>query len=131
MSSSLLMGDIDVVFSDAQLVPEAASTANTEARIVNNGKNIEISVDNAYPGYSATLNYEITNKGSVPVSCQLIEEGGADIPIKITGDLRYIKGDGGKASGHFTISVEESFDISGGCALNTELNFQQAVVEVR
>ncbi len=129
-------GDIDVVFSDIWLVPDDAQdpACTVEAVITGSGKTLSIDVANAYPGFIAYINFEIMNKGSVPVGFTLSPVyAGADMPFEIlvSGALDYIKRDGGKAYGQITLRAEDSPAESNGCHHNTELIFQQAVVEVR
>lgn len=42
----------------------------TEAKIIDNGKKIEITITNAYPGYTSEVAYCVVNQGSVPVKLQ-------------------------------------------------------------
>lgn len=129
-------GDIDVVFSNTALVPDAGRdpACTVEANITGSGKTLAIDVANAYPGFTAYIDFEITNKGSVPVSFTLspvYAGAGRPFEILVSGALDYIKRDGGKAYGQITLRAEELPAESNGWRHDTELIFQQAVVEVR
>ena len=130
------MGDIDVVFSNLNVV--LASTADpsctTEAQIVNGGKNLQIDIQNAYAGYTSTINYEVTNKGTVPVVYQLKQPYGEEdnpIQLNVYQSDEYIRGEGGQARGQIIVTVGENIEACDSRSLYTELNFQQAVVEIR
>lgn len=130
------MGDIDVVFSNLNIVSDntAESSCTTEARIVDSGKNLQIDIQNAYAGYTSTINYEVTNKGTVPVVYQLKRTCGeedAPIQLNVYQSEEYLRGDGGQAWGQIIVTIGENIEACDSLSLYTELNFQQAVVEIR
>lgn len=130
------MGNIDVIFSDVNVVSGGTADASctAEARIVNSGKNLEINIENAYAGYTSTINYEVTNNGTVPAVYQLKQSyGEEDNPIQLIvyQSDRYIRGEGGQARGQIIVTVGENIEACDSRSLYTELNFQQAVVEIR
>lgn len=46
---------------------KALDVAKTEADVITVGKSIDVDVTNAYPGYTATVSYTITNNSTIPV----------------------------------------------------------------
>lgn len=134
--SDVSMGDIDVVFSRINTIQgnQTDPSCVIEARIVDSGKNIEINIANAFAGYTATICYEVTNNGSVPVKYQIIQPYGmVDNPIQlnISENAEYIRRNGGKSQGQIIITVSDDIEACDNYCLYTELNFQQAVVEIR
>ena len=128
------MGNIDVIFSNLCIAQDGTTDPScvTQADITDNGKSIKVNICGANPGCTATINYEITNNGTVPVIYQLEQPySGADSPVRIevceSSDC--ISGNGGKAQGKIIITTDG--DIEPGCSYNlsTGLNFQQAAVE--
>lgn len=129
------MGNIDVVFSNLSIVPDSTISPScvTEAKIVDGGKHIEINIENAYPGLTEAINYEVTNNGTVPLVFQVTPpSGNADAPVQININENddYIKGNGGQATGQIIVKVGDNTGESKSYSLYTELNFQQAVVEI-
>lgn len=80
VSGTVATGDIDVVFIDAESndagntgdpgQPEGKDVASTEVEIINEGKALKVTVNNAYPGYVSRVDYKVKNNGSVPVILQ-------------------------------------------------------------
>jgi hypothetical protein len=135
ISSSASMGNIDVVFSNLSIVQDCTSNPScvTEAKIVDNGKHIEINIGNAYPGFTETINYEVTNNGTVPLIYKVNPPSGntgAPVQLTINENSDYICGNGGQALGKIIITVGDNAGQSKSYSLYTELNFQQAVVEI-
>jgi hypothetical protein len=74
-------GDVDVIFTNAvsndpgetldPASPEGdeKNVGSTEVKIVDEGKALQVTIDNAYPGYVSCVAYELENKGTVPVIC--------------------------------------------------------------
>lgn len=136
IDSKASMGDIDVVFTSLQIDQESAMNPSciTQARIVDNGKNIQIAIENAYPGYTSAIFYEVTNKGSVPVEYKVEQPYiGVDNPVQliIAENTEYIKRNGGKSQGQIIVTVSNDISESSSYGLYTELNFQQTFVESR
>lgn len=136
ISSKISLGDIDVVFSGLYIDPgSAADTACvTEAAIVDSGKYIEINIINAYPGYTSTIFYEVTNNGSVPVAYELKQpyaDSGSPVKLDTSENVQYIRRNGGKSQGQIIVTVGDDDDLSGSYGLYTELNFQQTFVEIK
>lgn len=132
MKTAASMGSLDVVFSNVELDPSALAdpSCTISADIVDNGKNIALDIENAAPGFNATLNYEVTNKGSVPVVCQLVQPDNAgQVIINLTTDTEYINPNGGTGQGHLTISVSGEAAQAGSCGISVGLTFQQALVQ--
>lgn len=130
INTRAVMGDLDVVFSDIHIEGDDAQT--TEARIVNCGKSISLNVGDAVPGNTSVIEFEVTNKGSVPVRFELKqpytgEENPVRMDVSVNSD--YIRGDGGRARGRIVLTVGDGGG-EGVASLYTELNFQQAVVEI-
>jgi len=121
-------GNMDVVFSDLNLIEGASSPCSANAEIMKEGKWIEINIEDAVPGYSATFSYEVSNNGTVPVIYELDELGENEM-ITISSDERFIAPEGGKAQGQIKISLADDALSSEDYALDLMLTFQQAVVE--
>jgi len=134
ISSSASMGNIDVVFTGLNVCQVNAEdpACVTDAQIADNGKHIEINIENASPGYTSTINYEVTNNGTVPVAYQLNSSGGAEGPVQlnVSGNNDYICGNGGKSQGQINVKVSNDIGDCKSYTLCTELNFQQAIVEI-
>ncbi|PKM73084.1 MAG: hypothetical protein CVU91_05820 [Firmicutes bacterium HGW-Firmicutes-16] len=136
IDSDAVMGDIDVVFSDIYIDQDSATDSScvTNARIVDNGKNIQINIDNAYPGYTSTIFYEVTNNGSVPVQYKVEQpytEEDNPVQLDIFENTEYIKRNGGKSQGQIIVAVSDGIGECSNYGLYTELNFQQTIVEIR
>lgn len=135
ISSSASMGNINVVFSNLSIVKDSLTDPScvTEAKIIDNGKHIEINIGNAYPGFTETINYEVTNNGTVPLVYEVNPPSGntgAPVQINIIENGDYICGSGGQALGQIIITVGDNAAQCKSYSLYTELNFQQAVVEI-
>lgn len=80
MQAMVSTGEIKAVFGRADITfensPEKLSWASC------NGKRMHISMENAYPGYYAVINYEVKNEGTIPIICDTPE-----ITIDQTGNL--------------------------------------------
>ena len=134
ISSKASMGNIDVVFSDIDIICDGSADPSciTNARIAGNGKCIELNIENAYPGYTATIIYEVTNKGTVPVEYELKQPLTAElspVSLDICANTDYIKRNGGRAWGQIIVTVSGGIDGCSSCGLETELSFQQSNVE--
>lgn len=135
ISSSASMGNIDVVFSNLSVVQDSSTDPScvTDAKIVDNGKHIEINIGNASPKSTVKINYEVTNNGTVPLVYKVNPPSGnteAPVQIDINENSDYICGNGGQASGQIIITVGDDVGQCESYSLYTELNFQQAVVEI-
>lgn len=80
VAGTVATGDINVVFTEAVSndagdtgdpgQPEGKDVASTEVDIINEGKALKVTVNNAYPGYVSRVDYKVKNNGSVPVKLQ-------------------------------------------------------------
>ncbi|MGI6318757.1 MAG: SipW-dependent-type signal peptide-containing protein [Dethiobacteria bacterium] len=80
VAGTVATGDIDVVFTEALSndagntgdpgQPEGKDVASTEVEVIEGGKALKVTIDNAYPGYVSRVDYKVTNNGSVPVKLQ-------------------------------------------------------------
>jgi len=134
ISSDVSMGSIDVIFSNIEVVPDSAAdpSCTTKARIADNGKRIEIDIENARPGGTSVISYEVTNNGTVPVVYELkpsIVEEQSPVSLNICASSCCIKENGGQAWGQIVVTVGDSIDGLRSYDLDTELNFQQSTVE--
>ena len=134
INSNVSMGNIDVVFSNIEILPDSASDPSciTKARIADNGKSIEINIENARPGCTSIISYEVTNNGTVPVVYELKQasaEGQSPVSLNICASSCYIKRNGGQAWGQIVVTVGGNTDGLSSYGLDTELNFQQTTVE--
>ena len=134
ISSDVSMGNIDVVFSNIEVVPDSAAdpSCTTNARIADNGKRIEIYIENARPGFTSLISYEVTNNGTVPVVYELKQAGQEEqcpVSLNICASSCYIKRNGGQAWGQIVVTVGDNIDGLRSYGLDTELNFQQSTVE--
>lgn len=65
---------VDAIFSKCEVTEE-----NSEGRLIkiieeNNPKKIHFVIDEGYEGYSVTLNYEVKNIGTLPISLKVVED---------------------------------------------------------
>ncbi len=107
-------GNIDVYFSEFELNNEKSSRGNARVIFINE-KNVGIEIDNAQPGYSATFEYEITNRGSVPARYSTAtvigsKPGKVNVSNSYTGGI--LEGNGGSNTGQVVIEVEEGVEDS-------------------
>ncbi len=98
---SISSGNIDPYFSNYELDPtnneqEGLQIIREEDVITITGK--------VQPGYQGILSYEVTNRGTVPVKCSLID-GDQNLPegITIQGPERIIRGKNGFGKGKLNI----------------------------
>lgn len=126
IGNRLSMGDINVVFSDLYISESSpGSFGISDARIVNSGKNIDITIADALPGYFTCICFEVKNIGTVPVVYELSNIGGDGIMSVSAGSGCIYAG--GTSQGQINISVGNPSGES--TSLYLELNFQQAIVE--
>lgn len=106
---SVSTGNIDPIFTSAEAEPQCLSGNLSEPKITTDidqdGKQMEISIDDAYPGYTTTIDYKICNQGSIPVRYKA--DTFADDGLTVTNDLEegVLEGNGGEAEGKLHISV--------------------------
>lgn len=127
IKNSVSTGNIDVVFSDLYIINHEFSTCIAQAEIINGGKGIEITIDDALPGDTVTFGYEVLNNGTVPVVYTLkdsVREGS----IEFQEDMEYICADGGTGLGTISVSIADDAQPSESYGLYLELYFQQAIV---
>jgi hypothetical protein len=124
IQAATVMGSMDVSFSDVEITVDMPCEAS--AFIIENGKGISFSVENATPACTITLLYTISNTGTVPILYQL---GQADIDssvtIQITADSYYIRPGEDKYGAIIITLNSEARDIDS-CGINLGLNFQQS-----
>lgn len=108
-------GDIDPVFSKADVIPQenadgeqlSGMDCNVSTSIENDGKRLVIRIDGAYPDYSTKIQYEICNRGSVPVRFTTRLE--ADDLLEVTNSLEegLLEGNNDRVEGELSIDVGE------------------------
>lgn len=68
VGGTVATGDIDVQFVDAVLCfDQDKDVATGEVKIIEEGKKLEITIDNYYPDAGGVVYFYVENKGSVPV----------------------------------------------------------------
>lgn len=128
IDSVVAMGDIDVIFSDLYIKESSpGSYGSIDVNMADSGKNIEINITDAMPGYFSLICFEVINNGTVPVLYQLDGSGG-DGFISVSADPGCIYPGGDTAQGQININVGDYSEYSEGCTLYLELIFQQATV---
>jgi hypothetical protein len=102
---SISAGNIDPYFSNYELNEAGYNLGDLQ---ITREDNIITITGNVQPGYQGTLNYEVTNRGSVPVNCCIIDEN-KNLPeiIKIEKPERTIRGKDGSAKGKLEIIAGE------------------------
>ena len=128
ISGSVSMGNIDVSVTELNIVDdENPENIDVSTDISHDGKQIEISVDNAVPGYSQKIEFAIENKGSIPVEYQLFPLGEKSI-VQVIQDDTIIDVDG-IDKGSIIITIPDDAEESAEYQFSFELNFQQPIVE--
>ena len=114
-------GNIDPVFSKYELyelVEEGYPACSTDLRLDDGGKKLYIHIQDAYPGYSARIRFEITNQGTVPIICDMATDSIADcLSIRVNEPTGMIKGFGESKEGEVEITVgdvvqDESYEFT-------------------
>jgi len=104
-------GRINTVFNAAEVLNETSPVEDIDAKITGihiseDGKSLFMSIDNAYPGYSAEIGYIIKNDGDVPVYCKLITNQGSIASIYIDSP-DVIIGPGDSSYGKLLITIRD------------------------
>lgn len=81
VEGSVETGDIDVYFSDFDVVYDAdANTKDDEevatvslVSVCEDDKELKFEIDNAYPQFMANIEFEVHNQGSIPVKLQSVD----------------------------------------------------------
>jgi len=115
LTSLLSTGSMDVVFDSCEISekknqsPEIPADAKAfDPQISPRGKNIYVVIEDACPGYSATIKYSITNKGDIPVYCKLIT-GAEDVDIiVIDKPTEVLEANGGSCAGKIEIRIPDN-----------------------
>lgn len=95
-------GEIDPVFTSV------IAGSQGEASIVNNGKAISIFVEDACPGNIITFQYEVQNRGSVPLEfCTRINNSNPGLSVASTLVQGILGGNGESAAGELMVQVEK------------------------
>ncbi len=128
--ANTVMGSCDVSFAGVSVSGAEPGEASciAQAYISENGKNIEFSIEEAYPGCEVSIEYEISNNGTVPVIYNLGQASGDGlVEISVISDTEYIL-PGGTANGRIIVTVMDTGETEEDCGINVALNFQQAAV---
>lgn len=98
---SFSSGDIDPYFSGYELI--GANDLQNGLQIIREDDVITIT-GKVQQGYQGTLSYEVTNRGTVPVKCSLLERD-QNLPewFTIQGPEQFIRGSNGSGEGNFNI----------------------------
>lgn len=125
---SVSMGDIDIGVSGLKIADEEKrGDIPVSALISDDGKQIEITIDNAVPGYSQEIAYEIENRGSIPVEYRLLPSGDSSI-VQIIQDKTVIEVDE-IGNGSIIIKIPDDTEENTEFRFSFELTFQQPTVE--
>ena len=92
------------------------------------GKRMYICISGAYPGYSAKINYTVTNNGSIPVICNINTPSTDLITVDIEEPEMYINGNGGSDYGCIKVTINdipEEFEVEQEYSLTVDMNFRQ------
>lgn len=128
-SMSAIMGNLDVSFESCDASGDP--NGSVEAEISSAGKAIVIDIKDAYPSYSAVIDYGVINNGTVPACYQLVpaslETSGLEVSITQSEDS--IPPNGGRSGGVININVTEEAQAKQVYDFSFELIFQQSSVE--
>lgn len=130
VSSFISTGRINTVFDSFELISETAPLQDIDAnisdiRISEDGRSLLISIDNAYPGYSAEIDYSIKNEGDIPVYCKLITEKTAVASITVENPNEVVEPGGKTVSGTLRITISDKAAESSKSDLNVYLDYVQ------
>ena len=131
LSSFFSTGSMNVVFDSCEVLEEKAPSPDEPAdakvsnlKISHKGKNLDFAIENAYPGYWATIKFKVINNGDIPVYCKLVTGVESNL-IKIDNPPKVLEANGGNGEGTFKITVPESETESTKCNLDLSLEYVQ------
>jgi hypothetical protein len=122
--SSLSAGNMDLVFSDLYIEEKGpAPSGHPVAVIRHQGKSIGFHLEDAAPGYSAHIFFELQNRGSIPVV--FVPEACGDDLLRVTLDSDCLEA-GEAARGQITITVGSDMEPGQSYDCFEMLRFEQA-----
>ncbi len=129
LSSIMSTGRIHTIFEGFEVLSETSPAEDIDAgitgiQISEDGKSIFMSIDNAYPGYSAEIGYSIKNDGDVPVYCKLITDEDSIASIYIDNPNVIIM-PGGSSYGTLIIMIGDGVAEGMVSELNVYLDYVQ------
>lgn len=112
VTTTISTGSIDAVFSYCYVTDETSAGdsqifSHANAEISNNGKTLNISVEDAVPGYCATVTYTIENRSSIPVMCTVEGEVQGPVEVGIEQPLDIIDVSTNNKQGNIYISIND------------------------
>ncbi len=130
LSSLISTGRIHTVFDTFEVLSETSPAEDigamiTGMRLSEDGKSLLMSIDNAYPGYSAEIGYSIKNDGDVPVYCKLITDQDSIASVYIDNPNVIIDPGGGSSYGTFIITISDEAQEGMSSQLNIYLDYVQ------
>ena len=110
LESIIATGNIDPVFSQYEITDNNCDQklGDTKIEISEDKKMMTIAISDAYPDYSATITYTVTNQGSIPVYCEIDSKSAEQVTIKVVKEPEgIINGYGDSREGVINIIVKE------------------------
>lgn len=99
-------GSIDPHINDCGVVYQSSKGDIRNLGIDKDGSTMNISINNAEPGYMAIIKYTVRNDGTIPISCRASSTKGA-VDIYAPQSFQAIPGGGGIGTGIIQIYVNK------------------------
>jgi len=130
ITSLISTGRIHTVFDTFEVLSETSPAEEigaeiTDMRISEDGKSLQIAIDNAYPGYSAEIGYSIKNDGDVPVYCKLITDQDSIASVYTDNPNVIINPGGGSSCGTLIITISDGAQEGMSSQMNVYLDYVQ------
>ncbi len=121
--SRLTAGNMDLVFSELYIEEKGlAPSGHPVAEVRNHGRSIGLHLEDAVPGYSVCISFELLNRGTVPVV--FVPETRGDDLLHVTLDPHRLDA-GETAPGQITITVGSDLEPGHSYDCSEMLYFQQ------
>lgn len=129
IGGNVTTGDIDPVFTSCSITEdeeaEGKEVGSTTQEISTDGKILTITMLNTYPCYGVTVNYVVTNNGSVPVEVtDNVNSSSEQLAVTSTPPAGTIDG-GGTGDGSIYIHVEDTAAESTSYTISVTITFTQ------
>lgn len=112
VETTISTGNMNAIFSCYKIIHQEHAEDSkrltfTDVDISDKGDKLDVIIQDAEPGYSATIAYTIENRGSIPVKCKI--NGGNPGPVKITVEepMDIIEALGGSWQGTIHIEIDD------------------------
>lgn len=124
-------GDIEPVFCSEPVIteintplkPDGAEPAS--AVLSPDKKKIYVSLPGVYPGYSAFINYTVSNMGTIPISCNICGEAPEPLIVHFSNSDEILNPHGDEKSGTIRIFIPKGVKEKTDYSFAINLQFDQ------